>query len=233
MFDKALGLIAPHHCKKCQKEGQSLCNSCKKDIIKVHKTRIEKCIVCQKPSPAGICWHRGFNFDQVYYLDFRQGVLKDLINEYKFNLHRDLAVSLAEIIAPLLPDDSTIQLVPMPTIAQHKRERGFDHISLIAKHLAKIKGYHYKPVLRRLTHQSQQQLSRMDRLANAKMAFGCDQQLDPKAKYLLLDDIWTTGASCRYAVNVLRQAGAKDVSVAIFLRQPVTDSSQKSAKMIK
>ncbi len=233
MFDKALSLLAPHHCKSCQKIGKSLCDSCKNNIKDQHPARIEKCIICQKTSSAGLCWHRGFNFNQVYYLNYRQGILKDLINSYKFDLQRDLATPLAEIMAPILPDQQGLCLVPMPTIKTHQRQRGFDHMELLAKQIAKLKNYHYCPVLRRQTNQSQQGLSRSERLQNAKAAFSCQQTLDSEAEYLLLDDIWTTGASCRYAANALLQAGAKKVSVAIFLRQPMTKSGKKPQIMVE
>ena len=40
-------------------------------------------------------------------------------------------------------------------------------------------------------------------------------KLGPEERYLLLDDIWTTGASMKAAVEIMRQAGARHVMAAV------------------
>lgn len=50
----------------------------------------------------------------------------------------------------------------------------------------------------------------------AEQAYEMMAPVDKRATYLLLDDIWTTGASALAAARVLRQAGAKKVIMAVL-----------------
>ena len=210
-----LDLIAPHSCRGCGKVGHALCNRCKNNII---KNRQNLCPICRKPNPTGKC-QTCQNSQQFYIVDYRNTLIGELIHDYKYNSVRALARPLAEIlheILPELPPNTTI--IPLPTINRHIRERGFDHTALIAKHLAKIRHIHHSPILVRANNSVQVGSSKSVRLSQAKSAYEINpkQTIDPASTYLLLDDIWTTGASMQAAVKKLQQAGASKIIVAIL-----------------
>lgn len=100
-----------------------------------------------------------------------------------------------------------IVVVPLPTIRRHVRERGFDHTVEIAKSLARRHHWCYEKVLGRAKDSVQVGASKTERQTQAKSAYVAQRDPDPAARYLLIDDIWTTGASMRAAINVLHAAG--------------------------
>ncbi|MBR1795901.1 ComF family protein [Candidatus Saccharibacteria bacterium] len=97
------------------------------------------------------------DLDEMYAAGMREGVLKDLVVEYKYQSRRGFAMTLAEILEGALPLDLKERLmrghaivVPLPTIHRHIRERGFDHTAKMAKALARRLGLEYLPLLKRV-----------------------------------------------------------------------------------
>jgi len=58
-------------------------------------------------------------------------------------------------------------------------------------------------------------------MIQALSAFGIHGSVDPRATYLIIDDIVTTGATIEYAALLLKEAGAKTIWVAAIARQPL------------
>ena len=216
-FPTPLDLIAPHSCRGCGQLGNVLCECCKNNIIShrqnycpncksiLHST---KCPDCQLPY-------------QTFVVDERSNLIGDLVHDYKYHSIRALAKPLAEILDATLPNlEPPVFVVPLPTSSSHIRARSFDHINLIAKHLVKLRGANYQitKLLIRNKNTVQVGADRTTRLTQAETAY----QLNPKlpinqqATYLLLDDVWTTGASIQAAVKKLRQAGVNHLVVAIL-----------------
>ena len=108
--------------------------------------------------------------------------------------------------------------MPVPTISTHIRQRGYDHAAKLARELAKRRELPYSTVLRRETSTVQHTASQGERWQNAREAFFCHKvEFD---SCVIVDDIYTTGATLHYAAKTLLDAGAEDVSVAIIARQP-------------
>lgn len=209
MFDKALKFIIPHYCCRCQKIGSALCQDCVNYIISQRKNdpKLTNCRV------SGLKW-RCFGW--------REGLLEKIVDDYKFNLKRELAFPLAQFLASQLGDliGRNVIVVSIPTTRRHNRQRGFDHMGLVGTELAKLINGIYRPVLRRASQVSQRGLIRSDRLKNAQKSFCVDDQLDKKATYLIIDDVWTTGSTILAANNLLREHGAKKVQAIVICRQP-------------
>ncbi len=200
-----LSLIAPHSCRGCGRLGEVLCDCCKNNILKQR----------QAPKLKNLLK----NFPPVFVVDERSGLLNTLIHDLKYNSVRALAPKLAELLdnsLPTLPPDSII--VPLPTATQHIRARGLDHTLLIAKHLAKIHHFKVKKLLLREKNTVQVGADRKTRLAQAKTAYSISQKIkiNPNTTYILLDDVWTTGASMKAAVKKLQQAGVSKIIIALL-----------------
>ena len=214
MIDDLLQIIAPHHCCGCDKTGTLLCDNCKYNIIDEPFTA---CLACgdSLAGISGICRSCRAPYTRAWCVGRRQEYLQRLIDTYKFThaqaAYRPLTDLLDERL-PVLPRNTVI--VPIPTVASHVRQRGYDHMVLIARYLAKRRGLHAKHLLERATNTKQRDANARTRAAQAKSAFTCRQPLDSNTPYLIIDDVVTTGATVKYAAKTLRRAGARTVWVA-------------------
>ena len=209
-----MDLLAPHSCRGCGRIGPILCERCKKYILeKQHNI----CPKCKKPNSTGNCPNCP-NLPPTFIGGERTGLLADIVQSYKYNSIRALSFPLAEIIAHALPSFSLpSSIVPLPTIPKHIRIRGFDHTSLMAKQLSKITNYPVSPILSRAKNTVQVGTSHAKRSQQAREAYTLSgATIDPSVNYILLDDVWTTGASMQAAIKKLQQAGVKHISIAIL-----------------
>lgn len=218
MLDILMSFIAPHYCSGCSLVGSPLCDNCKYDISDEVK---DVCLLCGKPcGEAGVCKQCSAVFKRVWVVGRRDGILQRLIGLYKFERVRSVYKVLGDLITNQLPDlPADTIIVPVPTVSSHIRERGYDHMRLIAKYIAKRKGLSVAYGLQRMTHTKQRQATARQRESQASRAFGVKGKLDGDKNYLLVDDVVTTGATIRYASKALRAAGAKHIWVAVIARQ--------------
>lgn len=171
------------------------------------------------------------------------GELRCLIHRYKFRSQRELAGPLSRLLAgvwmtePLLRQASI--LVPVPLGVDRLAERGFNQAEDLARALGEKIG---RPVaaeaLLRLPGQVQSLRSERTRRVAARQAF---QVLRPgsvaERRVLLVDDVFTTGATAESCAEALLRAGAATVDVltvattvlpASWVGDPVgTDSSEE------
>jgi len=219
MIDRLLDYVAPHHCSGCGIIGTLLCDNCKYDIISEPHSA---CLVCRKPSRVGICKVHNLSYEKAWCVGQRKDTLQRLIGSYKFRNTKAASRILASLLDAHLPQlpDTTI-IVPIPTVASHIRERGYDHILLIARRLATLRSLPIRSVIIRKNTKTQHHANRHDRMIQALSAFSIHGSVDPSATYLIIDDIVTTGATIEYAALLLKEAGAKTIWVAAIARQPL------------
>ena len=191
-----------------------------------------KCEVCRKSSEVALCQdcfveikfmkpHLG-----IYSVSAYEGVLKEAIHRFKFKNRKALAEPLAILMVkylghlPSFDHQEIDTIVPVPLHNKRLRERGFNQAELMGQVIAK---YLEKPLYNALARikktKAQFDLPRDDRFHNIKDAF---KVVDSKAIYnkrvLLLDDIYTTGATIAECSKCLRIAGAKRVEVLTLSR---------------
>lgn len=218
MLDKTLSFIAPHHCCGCDKIGCLLCDNCKYNIIVDQKM---VCVVCHKPTLSNwLCNICFVPYERVWVVGQRDGILQRLVGLYKFerakSAHKELAELLLAVL-PVLPSETVI--VPIPTTSSRIRERGYDHMLLVAKYIAQSRGLRCRQLITRKTTTKQRQATAKQRDLQAKCAFEVIGKVDSSAPYLLIDDVVTTGSTIKYAAQALRDAGAEHVWVGVIARQ--------------
>jgi len=218
MIDDAIGFIAPHHCCGCGVIGTLLCDDCKYNIIDELNS---VCIVCKRPTLSKcLCNSCNVPYDRAWVVGERNGALQRLIGLYKFERTRSGYKILGDLLHCVLPKFSPdVVIVPVPTVPSHIRERGYDHIMLISRYIARTRGLSCKALIIRKTNTKQRQASSSDRERQAKRAFTVNKKLDPNIPYLIIDDVFTTGATIKYAAKALKDAGAKNIWVAVIARQ--------------
>lgn len=215
-FPGLFDLLAPHSCRGCGVIGSALCDRCKKYIL---TTRQNICPNCKTPFTTTSCPHCP-DFPPTYVVDERNALIGSLVHDLKYGSVKALASPLADILNQIIPPlRGSVEIVPLPTISKHIRSRGLDHTALIAKHLAKHRSnFHASRALVRAHNTVQVGSSAKVRATQALAAYSIDPKvkIDPDKIYLLLDDVWTTGASMHAAIKKLTSAGAKRIVVAIL-----------------
>ena len=220
MIDYILSNLAPHHCLGCSKTGHILCESCKYDIVDSAES---VCLVCHRPTMGNwLCSDcaKHVPYERAWAVAEREDPLKSVIDAYKFQRAREAYKALGDLLIwrlPTLPKDTII--VPIPTTPSRRRRRGYDHMTLVAKYIAKKLRLSYDDILYHQTNNQQRGASAELRAQQAKYAFVAKKEIDPSKVYLLIDDVVTTGATIKYASKCLRSAGAKHVWVAVVARQ--------------
>ena len=205
-------LICPHSCRGCGATGKALCECCKNNII---LSQVVFCPNCKGPVKNGYC--ENCQLPPIFAVGPREHLLGRLVHDYKYHQVRTLSSSLAEILDQTLPVfGEPVTIVPLPTIRRHIRERGFDHILLIAKKLARLRGWKVEPILARANNSVQVGADKEVRKLQAREAYAVTGDVDKNATYLLLDDVWTTGASMKVAIKKLQQAGVLKIAGAVL-----------------
>jgi ComF family protein len=198
-----VGLVFPPGCAACGRLVDAppyryLCASC--------ATEVEF-----TPPPAAVRF-RGPARDLVLALKYRGAryVLRDMETIFRQS-------------AGLLDHVRGAALVPVPLHPRRRRERGFNQSELLARRLARAAGgaTSVVRVLRRvIDNPPQASLGREGRPANVKNAFALARSpgLNPAIRYLIVDDVVTTGSTLESCAHVLRAGGALNVDVATFGR---------------
>jgi ComF family protein len=219
IVERVLQIIAPHPCFGCGKVGVILCEDCKYDII---NEPFLGCILCGKPIRGGICQDHITSIKRAFTVSQRSGSLEETINGLKFHHTKAAARSLAELMDEYLPHlPSDIEIVPIPTVRSHIRQRGYDQVRLIAYHLSGLRKLPIHFYLNRVTNTTQHTVGKRKRQIQAEQAFAITPKAEVAGKTLLLiDDIVTTGSTLQAAADLLSKAGAV-VWVATLAYQPL------------
>ena len=211
-----LDLIAPHSCRGCGSLGMPLCNRCKNNILLHHQTMCPNCKTYNSTTKCPKCDF----MPPTFVIDRRSSAIGQLISDYKYSSLRALSYPIAEICDEILPDIlGPVSIVPLPTISQHIRERGFDHTLKIAKSICKLRpAYKTERLLIRAKNTVQVGSSQSARISQAKKAYQINPKIriDSSATYILLDDVWTTGASMKSAIKQLQFAGINKIILLIL-----------------
>jgi ComF family protein len=124
------------------------------------------------------------------------------------------AARLAERVAENAEALAADVVVPVPLHPQRQRERGYNQAELIARPLAKLLGLPLRTYLlvRTKPRPAHHRLTRHERWQTVRGAFATrtGTQVD-KLRVLLIDDVFTTGATLDSCSRTLQQAGAARV----------------------
>lgn len=145
------------------------------------------------------------------------GWVAPAIRAFKYDRERDRAAFLAEQMLPAFLQLGHVDaLIPVPLHEKRYQWRGFNQAALLAKCIGGHFGVPVEHGLRRIKlTESQTRSSREDRMANMENAFALnpDWSPDPAKHYVLIDDVYTTGATIGACAGVLEGAGAQIISV--------------------
>lgn len=151
------------------------------------------------------------------------GAAVPLLEAYKYTGDRSLAVVLAAEILPKFPPEwtpETTLLVPIPLHWTRQFWRGFNQSALLSRALAEATGIPQCALLRRRRRTQQQarlgKAAREQNLTGAFVVRKCACSLPRSTRIVLVDDVYTTGATMRSAAGALHAAGYSDVFACTF-----------------
>jgi competence protein ComFC len=220
-FSAVLDLVYPPRCAACnQLTLEALCPACACDLRAItgpvcgycgHPTLISKDIC-----PA--CAAGNLYFSSARSVWMFEGPVRELIYELKYRNNKNLAGKLTKFLLPLVDKPNIITWVPLAR--SKKWARGYNQSQLLALDLARKTGIPAANLLKRtrLTI-DQNQLKPDERRRNVRNAFQMrgDSRIEPKS-VLLIDDVYTTGATVAECARVLRQSGVDEIRVATLAR---------------
>ncbi|HEY9615854.1 MAG TPA: ComF family protein, partial [Microcoleaceae cyanobacterium] len=156
------------------------------------------------------------------------GSLKRAIAALKYDNHPELARPLGHWLAQVWFTHATVAkpkltVVPIPLHADKRQLRGFNQAELLAEHFCDLTGLPLSRdgLLRSRVTEAQFQLSASDRAQNLTEAFSLGpawSKQPPTNPVLLLDDIYTTGATARSAAQTLRRHGIRVYGIAALAK---------------
>ena len=240
---RALELLYPRLCPVCGRiisgthpaKGANpyICEKCYKELNFPDGPR---CLKCSRPVSDELeeccrsCSGEKKHFDQGIAVMMHDGAAKKIIYDLKFSNKRDNADMLAfeaaarcrEQVAFWAPD----VMIPVPLHRKKKRERGFNQAELLSRKLS----YYLQDqgimipvntdILERASAtKPMKTLNSRERRENIRGAFraviGKDQITDIRS-VMLVDDIYTSGATMSECARVLREAGVSRVYFLTF-----------------
>ncbi|MCX8092968.1 MAG: ComF family protein [Candidatus Goldbacteria bacterium] len=222
LINGLLSLFYPTQCGNCKRYIKDfkylyVCPECFELIKKIKKP---VCEICSKPLDSVYtymcleCVQYEKKFKYVKQAGIYDGALKELIHLLKFYGKKRVAEVLFKFIIENIEFEYinwSDLIVPVPLSKKVLKERGFNQTEIIGR---KIANYVKKPflnVIKKIKEtQPQNKLSREERMKNLHGAFNTNVSFKNK-KVLIIDDVYTTGATMNEMAEVLLKNGALEV----------------------
>ncbi len=153
------------------------------------------------------------------------GTAKTLVEKLKYNGRTEYAPTMARSMARVCFSEYKklvfSVVAPVPLFSTRERERGFNQATVLADSLGEqlFLPVHQNLVKRIRATATQTRLTRKERAKNIKGAFTVPAPEEVIGKTILLvDDVYTTGATLNECASVLKSAGAEAVYCIAFAR---------------
>ena len=228
-LERLFQFFLPSQCLCCEsylEEGQkSICPNC---LAKIRWIAPPFCGICGTPfvstevdcHPCGACVTKRKYFTMARALGHYEGPLREAIHRWKYEGKIGLSPIFGEWMAERLShywDPQCFDLIlPVPLHQQRLRERGFNQALLLVRELSRRTGIPYRMnvLQKKRPTLPQVQLSGAEREKGVRKSFHIlsGEELEGKT-ILLVDDVYTTGATVNECSKVLLAAGAARIDV--------------------
>ena len=213
--------MLPQRCLLCSlalpgiaTNGAPLCDICADRLCPLRAPTCERCGVSllSENRVCLRCRERELAFERNVAIFEYSGTVVDLIHAYKFNGSRLLGRSFGQwLYQAWYHWWPTVPIVPVPANPRARARRGWDQtLDLLAnmRHYGRIPAQN---LLHRRRSQAQKQLNRAQRLLNLRDTLSVRRGARPAPEVVLLDDVFTTGATLHECARVLMQHGTERV----------------------
>lgn len=236
-----LDFVLPPQCRICgaRTAGEPIPWVCQRCWLAIEYITPPICLQCGQPLAAppegiasaehrcGACLLQPPPYERARAVGLYSGALRDIIHAMKYRRIYGLVRPLAELLqsqflyhwGDCLPE----AFVPVPLHRRRLREREFDQAFALANYLSRATGIPLwaDVLVRHRPTASQVGLNAVQRRHNVQGAFTIRTPLRCRCRgktLLLIDDVYTTGATAQECARLLRQAGAARVEVYALAR---------------
>lgn len=214
-----IDFIFPKKCIGCGRIGSYNCDQC---LSKVEIIENPICPECERQAIGGKT-HPGclrpFGLDGLIATCRYKGIVRSAIQKIKYKWSYDISNVLTDLLVQNLwrfnfPQEAV--LVPVPLHIKRKRWRGFNQAEILARELTHRFGQVNIDLLERVfENKPQVGLSKKKRKQNVRGIFALRETQGKFVingrDFILVDDVFTSGATMSEAAGVLKKAGAKSV----------------------
>ncbi len=230
-------LLYPPRCLVCGEDLEAgiagpLCDEHRRAVVPVEEPFCDRCGKKMFARTTGdllcdACRRAGPHFDRAFSATLYNDAMRPFVHRYKYDmrhyLHAPLARWMVEFMHRHIDVESLDGIVPVPLHWRRFQYRGFNQATALARPIAREFSLPViTRVLRRWRHTVPQvDLEPDERLKSIRGAFRVRRAERIEGKRLLLvDDVYTTGATMNECARVLKAAGAASV-IAFTLTRPI------------
>jgi predicted amidophosphoribosyltransferase len=213
-----LDLLLPQRCLACLRPGAQICDACRLGLRLIGPPL---CARCGAPTAWPVercreCSGRRLSFGHARAAVEYDEAIRRVVAGWKERGLRGIAAWAAEIVVATCPRPDVRCIVPVPADRDRWLKRGHHAATGLARELGTRWKLPVEPLLMRTGPSTPQRgLDDASRRRNVREAFRAEAA--PRV-VLLVDDVYTTGATANAAAAALRKAGARRVEVVTFAR---------------
>ena len=212
LLEKALIFLFARKCFLCGKRNEeSICEKCFNRIDKLQKMKVIEV--------------ENKNLNLLIYFFKYEKIIRRLILQFKFFNKPYLGKVFSKIILKNEKFCGKIKfydiIIPVPMHKEKKNIRGYNQTELISHEIAKNLNIKYdsKLLIKKMNTKMQSSLTEKERYKNVADVFDVINKCKIKdKKIILIDDIYTTGATLEECAKVLKNSGAKEVCGVVIAK---------------
>lgn len=207
------------YCDKCKRDipigAGYLCHKCSMPLFDKEKDFCEACV------------EKKFFYHQGRSLWRHKGLAKQSIYGFKYHNRRIYGETYARLLVEKhkgkIVEWQPECIIGVPIHSSRKKSRGYNQADILAQNISKelskqlnievpfVKGF----MKRNKTTGFQKKLNDIQRTSNIYSVFQMNYPYDLPKRVLLVDDIYTTGATVNEVAKVLRKSGVKEVNFLV------------------
>jgi predicted amidophosphoribosyltransferase len=213
-----LDLLLPQRCVVCGVGGTQLCKSCLRHLPRIEAPLCER---CGAPTAWPVrrcreCAGRRLAFASARAAVYYDDAVRPFVAGWKERGLRRLAAAAVEVVLEVVPPPAADVVTFVPPDPDRGLKRGHHPPRQLAEQLAEQWEFPLDALLRRRATKRQRGLSRAERRRNVAGVFVAAGPV-PRS-IVLVDDVFTSGATANAAAAALLKAGARRVAVVTFAR---------------
>ena len=218
-------LLLPPECLLCRRavphaERDALvCGLCRSRWAPIPPPLCPRCgTPAERDEACGVCAAWSGELGRARSAVWLEGSARRAVHHLKYDGWWRAAESMAGAMRGLEPLTGSLSLMPIPLGSRRLRRRGYNQSERIARALGAQLGFPVRTewLVRGRETPSQTALTPEERVANVAGAFSAAGR--PRGRCVLVDDVFTTGATLLAAAATLREAGVTEVDAVTFAR---------------
>ncbi len=225
MINKLLNLIFPPSCALCggllTRNEKYICDDCSMTLPRITGPVCLKCgkeIADEEAELCEDCNNHIRSFIKGYPAMNYEEPLRTSIAAFKYHDKKEygeyFAYEIVRTCGGKILEEGPDVLVPVPVHKNKIKKRGYNQAEILAKELGRRLDIPVdsKILIRTLNTLPQKALNNIERENNLKKAFNSGEKCVKYNKVMLVDDIYTTGATIEACTKVLHDIGVSEVS---------------------